>query len=91
MLQALLNASKNSLSDRGIMNVSAPTPGTPDAGELWQPSRALNHVIKDPIGFSKNIENNLPGSTDAVWDAYQENKRLPIDGILKMIKEHKGK
>lgn len=83
MLQALLNSAKNPLSDRGIMNVNMPTPGTPDAGELWK-----SPVVNNPIAFSKAAEREFPGSTANVWKMYQEDRRLPIDGVLKMIRDH---
>ena len=86
ILQSLINP----LADKGIKGVNSPTPGTPDAGELWQPSRAhgMTAPIKDPSGFSKRIEENLPGATEGMWDVYQQHKSIPMDVILKLLKEH---
>lgn len=69
--------------DGGIMNIGPPTPGTQDAAELWK-----SPVINDPTTFSKIIENRLPGSTQNMWDMYQNNKQLPQHAVNAMLKEH---
>jgi len=84
----ILQSISNSLKDGGINMLNAPKPGTPEAGSLWQPENSPYPLIKNPLDFSKKIEQGVPGSTEKMWEMYQEHKKLPIDPVMKMIREH---
>ena len=84
----ILQALGNSLKDGGIGMLNAPKPGTSDAGALWQPENSPYPLIKNPLDFSKRIEQGVPGSTEKMWEMYQEHKKLPMDPIIKLLKEY---
>lgn len=84
----ILQSIGNGLRDGGMGMLKSPKPGTPDAGSLWQPENSPYPLIKNPVDFSKRIEQTTPGSTEKMWEMYQDHKKIPMDPIIQLLKEY---
>jgi len=79
ILEALLKP-----MDGGLKNISSPKPGSEEAGDMW--NQVLPYRMpKNPAQFSAGMEQAQPGSNEQIWNNYVEERKMPIDAIIKMI------